>query len=166
MVGLCFCAVYRSWSSISDMLWCSLVQITYVRYIWTLIDAKTKTAFRAYSFWANGQKLWGDKEIVRTSTCQKGQIQVDNSANFGDTNISPSINWFKIALRIKLQFDFWHEIVFWQTYGSFLVIFWPSVLSIKASTSTKVYVRISETLCIDKIWWTADTWHARYLGES
>ena len=86
---------------------------------------------------------------VPTSSCQKGQIQVSSSANFGDTNISPSINWFKIALRIKLQFDFWHEIVFWRTYGSFVVHLWPSVLSIKASTrvfTTKVYVGIKNTL--------------------
>ena len=93
--------------------------------------------------------LWYPNVHYCTSTCQKGQIQVGSSANFGATNISPSINWFKIALRIELQFDFWHEIVFWRTYGSFVVHLWPSVLSIKASTrvfTTKVYVGIKNTL--------------------
>ncbi len=89
------------------------------------------------------------EQKIPTSSCQKGQIQIGSLANFGDTDISSSINWFKIALRIGLQFDFWHEIVFWWTYGSFVVHLWPLVLSIKASMrvfTTKVYVGIKNTL--------------------
>jgi hypothetical protein len=31
-------------------------------------------------------------ELCATSTVQKGQVQIGSSANFGDTNISPSLN--------------------------------------------------------------------------
>ncbi len=51
------------------------------------------------------------------------------------------INWFKIALQIKLQF--------YLSYGSFVVHLWPLDLSIKASArffTTKVYVGIKNTL--------------------
>ncbi len=104
------------------------------------------------------------KPLEGTKSCQKGQIQICSLANYGDRNISPRINWFKIALQIKLQFDLWHEIVFWWTYGTFCGPFWTLGLVYKGKHeifSIKICVG-NKTLCIDKIWWTADTWYARY----